>query len=133
MKKRLAGVALAAALLANFLTAEPDDPNAWQALLDREPEAESRVSALERAVLEALTPEQHADFADGKDPRDIVLDAGGTLADLIERELDKGSVASGLVYLLPRAVVHGAQGPPERRHRSVGGAGRRSLLPGRLG
>ena len=64
------------------------------------------LDGLEQAVLEVLTKEQRQAFADGADPASLVLASGETLADFIGRRLEKGMVASGLMYFpLPRCHV----------------------------
>ena len=55
-------------------------------------------TVLEKAVREALTPEQYQAFADGADPASLVLASGETLADFLGHKAGRGSVASGLVY-----------------------------------
>ncbi|MCP4590340.1 MAG: hypothetical protein GY842_06335, partial [bacterium] len=70
---------------------------AWQALLAERPEAadDTSVSTLERKILQVLTPEQADNYAAGRDPAEIELADGRSLAELItqiQREDDAGLV-----------------------------------------
>lgn len=95
---------LCAILIGGLVTGTPapaeDLQTAWQALVRENPDLDDDVTLgpLERAVLETLTPEQHAAFVDGADPTSLVLASGETLADFLERFATKGAVAEGLVY-----------------------------------
>ncbi len=67
---------------------------------------DSTIGPIERAMLEVLTPAQHAAFADGADPRSLVLASGETLAEFIDRQATKGLVTEGMVYFpVPRCTV----------------------------
>ncbi len=82
--------------------------SAWEALLRARPDLaeDPSVGRLERAVLEVLTPEQHAAFVAGADARSLVLASGETLADFLARQPSKGPVAAGLVYFpVPTSTV----------------------------
>ena len=104
-------LAMGVALLNLAMAASPALANpaetAWDALLRENPNLDdATLGPLERAVLEVLTPEQHAAFVDGADPTRLVLASGETLADFLERFVTKGAVAEGLVYFpLPRCTV----------------------------
>lgn len=81
---------------------------AWQRLVSERPGLanDTTVGPLERAVLEALTPEQHVAFTRGADPRSLVLASGGTLADLLAEGTGKSTAVTGLVYFpVPTCTV----------------------------
>lgn len=62
----------------------PDSPSAWDVLLKKAPALARDLSAEERQLLQALTPEQAEAFAEGTDPAEIPLSGGRSLADLLE-------------------------------------------------
>lgn len=53
---------------------------------------------LDEEILDALAPEQVRAFAEGADPRDLILDSGQTLEDLIHHLFTKGLAEPELVY-----------------------------------
>jgi hypothetical protein len=82
--------------------------NAWQRLVAERPglAEDTTVGPLDRAVLEALTPEQYAAFTAGADPRGLVLTSGATLADFLAGLSGESLVATGLVYFpVPTCTV----------------------------
>ncbi|MCP3934676.1 MAG: hypothetical protein GY708_04815, partial [Actinomycetia bacterium] len=84
------------------------EESAWEALLQAEPglAVDGSVGPLERAVLEVLTPDQHAAFVVGAAADSLVLASGETLADFLSRQPSKGLVAGGLVYFpVPTCTV----------------------------
>ncbi len=102
----LSAILLTPAMVVSPALADPAE-TAWQALLRENPNLDdATLGPLERAVLEVLTPEQHAAFIDGADPASLVLASSETLADFLERFATKGAVAEGLVYYpLPRCTA----------------------------
>lgn len=90
--------------------------SAWDHLASSERQASEAFTSFERGILQALTPEQAAAYADGADPRDLVLASGETLDELMARLLEKGMGEDGLVYhplttcVLAR-TVSSVQGP----------------------
>lgn len=77
--------------------AAPEE-DGWESTTDASPDTASELAVLDRHLLQALTPEQYQAFADGADPESLVLASGETLTALLDRELNKGAVAAGLVY-----------------------------------
>lgn len=62
----------------------PESPSAWDVLLKQAPALAQDLTAEERDLLQALTPEQAEAFAGGADPTEILLSDGESLADLLD-------------------------------------------------
>ncbi len=76
-----------AVLSSSVCLAQPDPPareSAWRALVRGTPAVARAISAEERRLLEAITPEQADAFVRGADPATLVLADGRTVADLLE-------------------------------------------------
>ena len=72
-------------------------PSAWD-LLARDGSQDGALGDLDRKILERLTPAQGRQLAAGAAPEAIVLDSGETLAQFIDKELEKGVATQGLSY-----------------------------------
>ncbi len=70
---------------------------AWEKLLEEDPHAveDTSISALERRILQVLTPEQADAYAAGQDPEEILVPGGECLATFIDRT--ERTRAAGLV------------------------------------
>ena len=105
--KHLALLVFLVLLPSAALAEEPE--NAWQALRQHCPAAAADISMVEKQVLEALTPQQAAAFAEGLDPAEIAV-SGSSLAELLAK------VAEGISFDLSWYTLNSGGGT------STGGA-----------
>lgn len=110
----LARIRFMAGILAAILSVMPGmvtpshGQTAWDQLSSQDASSDTveDYSDFERRILQAMSPEQAVAYAEGADPRDLVLASGETLAELMARILGEGTGTTGLVYHpLPTCIL----------------------------
>jgi len=94
MRTRLICVGIATMLALAMGSARASDESAWDAMVANDPELaeNASITAIERQILNVLSPDQAEDFYSGVDPSSILLDDGTTLEQYLSAALTPGGV-----------------------------------------